>query len=92
MAMRIEGSKTSGTNVPMPDAAMAATNGVDITETVLSVTTIKLMERDEAYEIARIVLMALMEAARSKQDGEASIFVMIDEFQELAKSDEGQPQ
>ena len=92
MAMRNEGSKTNGANVPMPDEATATTNGVDITETVFSVTTIRLTEWSEAREIARSVLKAMMGAAQSEQEGEASTFVMIDEFQELAKSDEGQPQ
>ena len=51
MAMRNEGSENERSQGAKPDEAMAATNGVDITETVLSVTTIRLTEWLDAPEI-----------------------------------------
>ena len=90
--MRNEKSKPKGASAPTPDEAMAATNGVDITEMVLSVTTFRLTELFEAPEIARSVLRGMMEAAQSKPEGETSALVIFDEFQEMAKTDKGQPQ
>ena len=73
MAMRNEKSKTGEAfSASMPDEPMAATNGVDITETVLSVTCIRLAESFGVTESDLIALKGMMDEARSEQAGETS--------------------
>src|SRR5207249_2555319 len=95
MALRKRKSRAKVSQTFRPttqDELPAAREGVDITEVVYSVTYIRLGELLRA-DIARMNLEVLMESARSEQAGKTATHVVFcDEFQEVVKTDNGQPQ